>query len=291
MTTWMKTAMWIGGIWLFLVLSIVWTYRNTRYNRGGDLNKYHNLDEAISKLIEVRQRIKYEQFVLSGYQAEENKIQQEIYEYCASKGLYCNTDKIGEPQVEETIPTGALGDMNWDPIASMYIPWGKPLPPVYGNTAQKRFENFSKYYDVDPGVFVEARNAYWVAEELTMCIAWAETTLGQANKSSNNIMNYWNNDRWDTRSYTGIRDNVIATTWWMTQWLLSKNNILWELSNHGREVLGLPTCETPGEFCYATSDSNGFWRNNVYDCLTFIHNEKKDWDNYRFKNDLVANNK
>lgn len=73
----------------------------------------------------------------------------------------------------------------------------KPLPPVAGNTKDKRFINFVRYYarGFDESVFVNARNKYGVKEEVLACIAWAETTLGNDNKSSSNIMNYGNNDR------------------------------------------------------------------------------------------------
>lgn len=157
----------------------------------------------------------------------------------------------------------------------------KPLPPIIGNTKEKRFVNFVRYYAkwFDESVFVNARRKYWIKEELLACIAWAETSLWLENKSSNNIMNYGNNDRWDTKSFSGVQSNVNAAAWWMSQGLLSSNKILAEMSWHGREEKWLNPCSNKGTYCYATSDSKWYWRINVNNCLTFIEWEKKDWDN------------
>lgn len=55
----------------------------------------------------------------------------------------------------------------------------KPLPTIIGNTKEKRFINFVRYYarGFDESVFVNARRKYGVKEELLACIAWAETSL------------------------------------------------------------------------------------------------------------------
>lgn len=158
-----------------------------------------------------------------------------------------------------------------------------PLPPVTGSTARERFENLVKYYAVWfwPEVFVEVWRRYKIAEELLACIAYAETHIGNDNKSKNNIMNYWNNDRWQKVAFATVLDNVMAAAHWLREWTyLSKNRLLWELSNWGRASLWLKPCETKWVYCYATSWVN--WRWNVNDCLTFIHWKNKDWDNYVF---------
>jgi len=157
----------------------------------------------------------------------------------------------------------------------------KPLPPIVWNTKEQRFINFVRYYSrgFDESVFVSARNKYGVKEELLACIAWAETSLGNENKSTSNIMNYGNNDRGDTRDYASVQQNVYAAAWGMTQWLLSSNKILAEMSWHGREIIGEDPCSSSGTYCYATSSSKWYRRTNVHNCLTLIEWEKKDWDN------------
>lgn len=170
--------------------------------------------------------------------------------------------------------------------------WGrKPLPNIVGNTPAKRFTNFVRTYAIwfDESVFVEARNAYWVKEEVLSCIARAETSIGNENKTANNVLNYGNSDNGSTRSFAWVQENVMATAHWLSQGTyLGRYTILWELSWGGREALGLPQCNTSWEYCYATSMEN--WRVNVYNCLTLIHWEKKDWDRYAFKNTNLAKN-
>lgn len=159
-----------------------------------------------------------------------------------------------------------------------------PLPPIEWNTKKERFENLVTYYarGFDYNVFVKARQQYGVPEEILACIAYAETHIWNANKSTANIMNYGNNDRWETRDFNSVQGNVNAVAHWLTQGkYLSHNTILGELSQWGRAILWLPWCAEQWEYCYATSPEN--WRGNVYDCLTMIHWEKKDWDRYPFK--------
>lgn len=166
-------------------------------------------------------------------------------------------------------------------IREVWHDWrSKPLPAIVGNTKEKRFINFVRYYAkwFDESVFVNARRKYGVKEELLACIAWAETSLWLENKSSNNIMNYGNNDRWGTKSFGGVQANVYAAAWGMSQGLLSSNKTLAEMSWHGRDIAWLSPCSNKGTYCYATSDSQWYWRVNVHNCLTFIEGEKKDWD-------------
>lgn len=155
-----------------------------------------------------------------------------------------------------------------------------PLPAIDGNNPQKRFENLVGYYArwFDHTVFENAEAQYWVHKELLACIAYAETGLWNNKKTMWNIMNYWNNDRWDTKTFTAVQNNVNAVAHDLVQWTyLSNNTIVWELSQWGRTYLWLPWCAEQWEFCYATSPVN--WRGNVNDCLTMIEWERKDRDN------------
>lgn len=168
---------------------------------------------------------------------------------------------------------------------SRYIEWGKHIPSwITWNTKAKRFQNFVRYFSrgFDESVFVQARNRYWVKEEVLACIAWADSDMGNANKSSNNIMNIGNNDRWDTRSFDSVLWSVMSAAYSMSEWkYLALNSKIWELSGWGRTHLWLLWCSTSGIYCYATSPVN--WRTNVNNCLTFIEWERKDWDHLPFK--------
>lgn len=160
-----------------------------------------------------------------------------------------------------------------------------PLPPVWGSTPKERLNNLVSYYAswFDVSVFIEARNAHGIPEELLACIAYADSTLGKFTKSTNNITNYGNNDRGDTRSYASVLDNVMETAKEMKEWqYLGKLKKIGELSEWGRKALWLPSCSAwTGNPCYATSGINR--RGNVNDCMTFVHWENKDRDNFTFK--------
>jgi hypothetical protein len=159
------------------------------------------------------------------------------------------------------------------------------LPPVWGSTPKERLNNLVSYYasGFDVSVFIEARNKHGIPEELLACIAYADSTLGKFTKSTNNITNYWNNDRGDTRSYASVLENVMETAEALRQWwYLGKLTKIWELSEWWRTALWLPSCSVgTGNPCYATSPVNRRW--NVNDCMTFIHGENKDRDNFTFK--------
>ena len=168
---------------------------------------------------------------------------------------------------------------------SRYIPWWKVIPSwITWNTKAKRFQNFVRYFarGFDESVFVQARNRYWVKEEVLACIARADSDMGNANKSSNNIMNYWNNDRWQTRWYDNVLWSVMAAAHWMTEWkYLSKNTRIGHLSQWWRAYIWVEWCAEKWQYCYATSPIN--WRRNVNNCLTFIEWERKNWDTMTFK--------
>ena len=166
-----------------------------------------------------------------------------------------------------------------------FISGGKQIPSsIVGNTKAKRFDNFVSHFArwFDSSVFVQARNRYWIKEEVLACIAWADSDMGNANKSTNNIMNYGNNDRGQTRWYDSVLSSVMGAAHWLSEWkYLSRNNTIWELSWWGRQYLWLQSCSVSWQYCYATSPIN--WRRNVNNCLTFIEWERKDWDNLSFK--------
>lgn len=165
-----------------------------------------------------------------------------------------------------------------------FIPWWKTIPSwITWNTKEKRFQNFVRYFarGFDESVFVQARQRYWVKEEVLACIARADSDMWNANKSANNIMNIGNNDRWETRSFDSVLWSVMSAAYSMSKWrYLSRNTKIWELSQWWRTQLGLSPCVDSWVYCYATSHVN--WRRNVNNCLTFIEWERLDRDRLPF---------
>lgn len=284
-----SVLIWLLG--LFATITYVIMSRNTSSHGEQTTKELETLEQMTQTLNEVNQ-------TLSGLYKEtrENEqvrllLEENIKDYCRELGIECRASL--------EIPAGALGkaehtvastDMNGDPIATKYIPWGKPLPNIVWNTTAERFKNFVRYYanGFDESVFIEARNKYGVKEEVLACIAWSETTLGSENKSQSNIMNYWNNDRWDTRDFEHVLSNVMAAAHGISQGTyMHGNNILAEMSGWGRKELWLPSCSeaTAPNKCYATSEEN--WHRNMSNCLTLIHWERQDWGHYTVKRDVL----
>lgn len=135
-----------------------------------------------------------------------------------------------------------------------------------------------KMWNVDPQVFIDAEDNHWIKKEVLACIAVAESGMWKNLSSWNNIMNYGNTD-WGKRvSYDWVWKNVDSTAKWLSQWILSKRNIMWELSCGWRNALWW-------DYCWWTfyASSMTHWRTNTSKCLTTLYWEEEDRDNFKFK--------
>lgn len=106
--------------------------------------------------------------------------------------------------------------------------------------------------------FIDNETKYWVKKELAVCIAWADSHLGRALKSTNNIWNVGNNDRWQVVHYKTIE------AWIEAIYRVLTNKYLW----HKQSVWSLSVWGGWSQPRYATSLEN--WNNNVLNCLNTI---------------------
>lgn len=106
--------------------------------------------------------------------------------------------------------------------------------------------------------FIDNEIKYWVKKELSVCIAWADSHLGRALKSTNNIWNVGNNDRWQVVHYKTI------WAWIEAMYRVLNNRYLW----HKQTVWSLSVWGGGSKPYYATSPEN--WNNNVLNCLNTI---------------------
>lgn len=127
-------------------------------------------------------------------------------------------------------------------------------------------------------------NEQWIKPEVAVCIAFADTSLWAQTKTTNNIGNIGNNDRWN-KVYFNTLD------WWINAIFKTLNNnyfinydTIWMLSQWGRTVLQAKWCWEQWEYCYATSAEN--WGNNVINCLTLLyrHQDIEIDENFKFRN-------
>ncbi len=131
-----------------------------------------------------------------------------------------------------------------------------------GGTQLERADNFLSKY----GVWIYRELAFWedvvkdtnIDRDVTICIAFAESTLWKYLTTANNIWNVWNNDRWDRIGYGW------AFAWARMIPLTLDNQFLWnyhtikQLSRYGNE---------DGKI-YASSPINR--QTNVLKCLSQI---------------------
>jgi hypothetical protein len=122
-----------------------------------------------------------------------------------------------------------------------------------------------------------------VSPELLVCIAQADSSLGNALKSNNNIGNVGNNDRGDTVSYSTLEEAVNRIGLVLNNRYMGGIEKVGHLSQGGRNVIGSQySCgDAPAPYkCYATSPYN--WNNNVVGCMNEILKVNID-ENFKFR--------
>lgn len=129
--------------------------------------------------------------------------------------------------------------------------------------------------------FINLGKEYHIKPEVVIAIAKADSSLWNELKTSNNIGNVGNNDRWDTLHFESIEKWIEAI------YKTLNNKYLWDIYNIGylsewwRMVLWGKSCSLPNEFCYATSTDN--WNNNVINTLRLLHNDSTIDESFEFR--------
>lgn len=125
---------------------------------------------------------------------------------------------------------------------------------------------------------------YRINPELLVCIAQADSSLGNALKSKNNIGNVGNNDRGSVVHYDTLEDGIKAIGATLNNQYLKGNTTLGQLSQGGREIAGAKNdCANSASpyKCYATSKFN--WNNNVKLCLRNILQDDSIDETFNFR--------
>lgn len=168
--------------------------------------------------------------------------------------------------------------------------WGrKPIPPLTGLTTQER----AKEWLISQGstsikhslpVWERFWQEYKMDYTLPLCISWADSSLGKALKSKNNLSNYWNNDRGDVRHFDSVEEWIRITFWALAHWkYMSGHEIIGTLSGEGRKIMWLPWCNEEKDYrkkCWATSMV--VHSTNVVNCMSAIHNKQID-ESFEFR--------
>lgn len=164
----------------------------------------------------------------------------------------------------------------------------KPIPTIIGLTTQERAKEWleTAWLGYTLPTWKRLGEKYEIDYTLPICIAWADSHLGKALKSKNNIGNVGNNDRGDVVHYDTLEKGIGAIFRTLNNKYLSGNAVLWELSWEGRKLLNLVDCKSTksDEKCYATSI--GVWNTNVSNCLSVIHNDTID-ERYNYRGQFM----
>jgi hypothetical protein len=106
-----------------------------------------------------------------------------------------------------------------------------------------------------------------------VAIAFADTHLGYATKSTNNVGNVWNNDRWDIVSYDTIEQGISAIAYTLNNKYLWNKQTIGDLSFAG-------SCKIDCSKVYATSNEN--WQNNLINTISNIY-QKQIYADFNFR--------
>jgi len=182
-------------------------------------------------------------------------------------------------------------ELKWDKYTIRVGLWGgrKPIPTIRGLTTQERAKEWlisegSTNVKTSLPIWIELGQKYKIDYTVPLCIAWADSSLGKALKSKNNVGNVNNNDRWDVKHYDTLEAWIEAIYWNLAKWkYMSWHEIIGTLSGEWRKRLWLPWCNEEKDYrkkCYATSLVTH--STNVTNCLSALHN-KEIREDYNFR--------
>jgi len=143
---------------------------------------------------------------------------------------------------------------------------------------ENRMRELLSHYDKAPEYEVRqvVARIYRVYPEALICIAYADTSLGNFLKTPNNIGNVWNNDRWNKVIHWTAEAGVNAIGKVLT------NRYLWQYTER-KQLAGSSNPDWPN---YATELTDWVrtnnWYNNTLNCIGMIRDK---WvpDNFAFR--------
>lgn len=178
-------------------------------------------------------------------------------------------------------------ELKWPKYTIRVGLWGsrKPIPSINGLTTKERAKEWLETawlgYTID--TWIKLGEKHKIDYTLPLCIAWSDSHLGKALKSTNNLGNYWNNDRGDTIHYDSLDKWIEAIFMWLSQGKYLKwHEYIGTLSWEWRIRMAWWDCNDTriDQKCYATSVSS--WHSNVTNCMSAINNFQIDeWSKFR----------
>lgn len=187
----------------------------------------------------------------------------------------------------DTVTLNVKGSLNWKTNANWFSQEFIPLTSegVYAR-AEELLNKFNKTkWTID--IWKAFDKTYWIKPGLAISIAKADSSLGNELKTTNNLGNVGNNDRWDTQDFDSIEAGIEAIYQTLTNKYLKDTYTIGYLSEWGRigykNVVGksVASCSVAGEYCYATSKEN--WNNNVINTMRLLHDDPSIDEGFTFR--------
>lgn len=171
--------------------------------------------------------------------------------------------------------------LNWK-VNSNWL--SQEFKTLKAETKEDRMEELLDMYSTTKGtldIWISLWDTYGIDPALAIAIAKADSSLWDELKTTNNIGNVGNNDRWDTRSFKSIEEWIEAI------YKTLSNQYLWDiytvgyLSEWWRRNVWAQSCSVSGVYCYASSPEN--WNINVINTLKLIYNDWMIDETYDFR--------
>lgn len=261
-------------IFIMLGVAIFWeteAEKMDRIQREIDIVKDNNISFANTEVSRLDELINNLQVELNKLSSDKN-----IYLKCIEK------NKSSELPVNCRDITIKLDDElgwkvndNW--LSQEYI-------KLIGDTPKQRAEFLLDGFDLARGtidIWIELWEKYKIDPYLAIAIAKADSNLWNQLKSTNNIWNVGNNDRWDVVHYETREDWIEAIFRVLNNKYLGNIYTIWFLSCGGKINLGIDDCFRNWEKVYATSKDN--WNNNVINTMRNIYRDKNINEDYNFR--------
>jgi len=165
----------------------------------------------------------------------------------------------------------------------------KPIPAIKGLTTEERAKEWlisqgSTNVKTSLPIWQKFWQEYKIDYTVPLCISWADSSLGKALKSKNNLSNYWNNDRWDVKHFDSVEEWIRITFWALSHGkYMSWHETIATLSGEWRIREWLPWCSEEKDYrkkCWATSTQA--WSSNVLNCMSAIK-DKQVKEDYNFR--------
>lgn len=205
---------------------------------------------------------------------EEARLQAELDKVQANLALWEGKHKEVSHSIDDLV----------DPLPEMDLEVGNFIPTRNGGIDDFLRVNGAEFVKEAGDLFRASGTLHAVSPELLVCIAQADSSLGNALKSTNNIGNVGNNDSGNVVHYASLNSAISAIGSVLNNKYLRGNTMIGQLSGGGRKAINskyeCSNSSAPYK-CYASSIHN--WNKNVKSCLQNILQDSSIDETWEFR--------